>query len=133
MTETLSEHPKYVLRFFFEWHGGCLWPGNEAAYRNFELGPLDLEPTRLPLSAQTVQRCAEMAAWHDTSLNWDYPPHPGPWRQSECDQFNAAVRVLLIDIKQELGPDFEIVSQQGELNEDPDLDRYLADPNRFRR
>ena len=24
----------YLLRFFCEWGAGCLWPGNDAAYRD---------------------------------------------------------------------------------------------------
>jgi hypothetical protein len=74
-----------------------------------------------------------MSQWHDSSLNWDYPPDPGPWRRPECDRFNTAVRGLLEDIRRELDPDFEIINQQDEVREDPDLDVYLADPKGFRR
>jgi hypothetical protein len=130
----LAEHPKYVLRFFLEWGGGCLWPGNDMAYRELGLGPYDLlEPSPLTLSAATLERCRLMAAWHDTSLNWDYPPDPGPWRQPECERFNAAVAELLADIRQELGPEFEVIDRQTLCAEDPDLDAYLTDPNGFRR
>lgn len=121
---------KYVLRFFFEWGGGCLWAGNEAASRDFGPGPIEAE---LPLSAATLHRCEELGEWHDSSLNWDYPPDPGPWRQAECDRFNDAVRHLLADIRRELGAEFEVVDRQGEAREDPDLDAYLADPKGFRR
>jgi hypothetical protein len=80
---------KYVLRFVFEWVGGCLWPGDAAAYRELDLGPYDVfDPCPLPLSAATLARCRRQAEWHDTSLNREYPPDPGPWRQPECDRFN---------------------------------------------
>jgi hypothetical protein len=128
------EQAKYVLTFFFEWGGGCLWPSNDAAYRDFELGPYDLlDPCPLPLSAATREQCRRMADWHDTSLNWDYPPDPGPWRQPECDRFHAAVTGLLADIRRELGVDCDVVNHQCEAVEDPDLDAYLADPKGFRR
>jgi hypothetical protein len=124
----------YVLRYFFEWGGGCLWPGDAAAYRDLGQGPLDLrEPCPLPLSPQTLRRCRELADWHDTALNWEYPPDPGPWRQEECDRFNLASRELLATMRQELGAAFDLVDEQPVMAEDPDLDRYLADPKGFRR
>jgi hypothetical protein len=74
-----------------------------------------------------------LAEWHDTSLNWDYPPDPGPWRQPECDRFNDAVASLLADIRRALGPEFEVIDEQVSCVEDPDLDVYLADPKGFHR
>ena len=64
-----------------------------------------------------------MAEWHDGSLNRDYPPDPGPWRQPECDRFNAASAVLLADIRAELGPEFEVIDRQARCEEDPELDK----------
>jgi hypothetical protein len=124
---------KYTLRFFFEWGGGCLWPGNDTAYTDFGYGPLDMADTKLPLSVETIRRCGELAAWHDTSLNQSYPPDPGPWRQPECNRFNEAVMLLLATVRAELGYRFEVTNQQPEAIEDPDLDAYLADPKGFRR
>jgi hypothetical protein len=129
----MTNPTKYKLRFFFEWGGGCLWPGDTAATSDFGYGPLDAPDTNLPLSTETVRRCGELAVWHDTSLNWAYPPDPGPWRQPECDQFNDAVRHLLATIRAELGDQFEVIDQQPQAVEDPDLDVYLADPQGFRR
>ncbi len=124
----------YELEFFFEWGGGCLWPGDDAARRDFDLGPYDLpEPCPLPLPATVLERCRKLAEWHDTSLNRDYPPDPGPWRQPECDRFNIAAAELLADIRGELGPAFRVIDRRLLCTEDPDLDRYLADPKGFRR
>ena len=127
----MAEQAKYVLGYFFDYFHGCLWSNNDKANEDFGFGPLDVSDTNLPLFAQTIQRCEEMAQWHYTSLNWDYPPDPGPWRQSECDRFNLAVRELLADIRKELGPDFEVLDHQEDVVEDPDLDTYLADPKKF--
>lgn len=125
---------KYVLRFFCEWGAGCLWSGNDAAYHDFGIGPYDLlEPCPLPLTMEILRRCREVDKWHRGSLNWDYSLYPGPWRQPECDRFNAAVAELLVTIRKALGPKFEVINQQDELTEDPDLDAYLADPKAFRR
>jgi hypothetical protein len=98
---------KYVLRFFFEWGGGCLWAGNDAARRDLDYGPYDYdEPCPLPLSPATIARCRWMAEWHDTALNWEYPPDPGPWDPAESARFDDAANSLLNDIRRELGPDY---------------------------
>jgi hypothetical protein len=126
--------PKYRIHFLIEWGGGCLWPGNEAAGKDFGLGPYDLlEPCPLPLSEEVCRYCKELAAWHDAALNWDYPPDPGPWRQQECDRFNAAGSELLTAIRKELGAAFEVIEAEWKVTEDRDLDAYQADPRAFRR
>jgi hypothetical protein len=79
------------------------------------------------------RRCRELDEWHRESLNWDYSLDPGPWRQPECDRFNAAVAQLLSDLRVELGPRFEVMNRQAVMVEDPDLDVYLANPKGFRR
>jgi hypothetical protein len=128
------EQSKYLLHFWFDWGAGCLWPGNEAMRRDFDLGPYDaLDTCPLPLSQEILSRCKQLTTWHDQSLNWDYPSDPGPWRQTECDRFNAAAAALFTDIRAELGSDFEVIDRQVMVSEDPDLDAYLADPKGFRR
>ncbi len=129
----MTSQAKYRLRFFFEWGGGCLWSDNDDANTDFGYGPLDTPNTKLPLSNETIRRCQEIGVWHDTSLNWDDPPDPGPWRQHECDRFNETVRHLLATIRSELRDQFEVIDQQPEAVEDPELDAYLVDPKAFRR
>lgn len=125
---------KYILQYFIEWRSGCLWPMNEASRNDFGAGPYDEEdPCPLPLSSDTLIRCRDLVSWHDESLNWDYPPDPGPWRQTECDRFNAASTKLLNAIKDELGEDFEVADDRDLAKEDPDLDAYLEDPKGFQR
>lgn len=124
--------PKYVLRYFFDWGSGgsCLWPENAAARERFGYGA-DIEA--FPLTEQTKEQADKLGKWHDTALNWDYPPDPGPWRQAECDRFNRAVREFFQTIQTELGPDFELVYHMKDEQEDPDLDEYLKDPRNFKR
>ena len=74
-----------------------------------------------------------MIRWCDTAFNWDDPAAPGPWRQEECDRFNATVPVLFERLRHELGAGFDLVCEQEPLREDPDLDEYLRDPRGFRR
>ena len=120
----------YEVRYWFEWRGPCLWSANDAARREFDYA---VDYADVPLSAETIARIEELTAWHDTALNWDYPPDPGPWRQEECDRFNQAASDLYRQLVEELGPRFEVVDERRPETEDPDLDEYLRDPKGFKR
>lgn len=120
----------YVIRFFFEWGGGVLWADNDRARDTFGY---DIDPEDVGLSPATCQKLEQLSIWHDTALNRDYPPDPGPWRQEECDRFNAESHAIYATIQQELGADFAVLYHHHDLSEDPDLDAYLADPQGFKR
>ncbi len=109
------------LRFFFD-NGVVLWA---------EVGPADL--AALPLSEGLRAELDNLAEQHDASLNWDYPPDPGPWREARCARFNADARAALARVRSELGPGWVVEGGFTELHEDPELDRYLADPKGFQR
>lgn len=122
---------KYKLEFWFEWTSYTAFQGaNRAACDRFGY---TFQPEKLPLSPEMIERVHYLSEWHDTSLNWDYPPDPSPWRQEECDRFNKAATDLFEAVVRELGDDFEVVNTQGWLVEDPDLDAYLKDPHGFKR
>ncbi|MEY9781074.1 hypothetical protein [Sinorhizobium fredii] len=96
------------VRLFFEWGGGVLWCGNEAALQRFDVGPVE---DKLPLSNETLNRLHAMTVWHDTALDWNNPPGPSPWSGAEDESFTEAVARLTDDIRHELGPDYEIVNE----------------------
>ncbi len=96
---------KYVLILSFEWGGGCVWCGNDVARNAFDVGPVE---EVLPLSPATRSRLDELSEWHDTALNWDYPPDPGPWSLDEYDRFDSAALELLSAIQSELGAEYEV-------------------------
>ncbi|WP_144118393.1 hypothetical protein [Catellatospora sichuanensis] len=116
--------------FFDAGSGGVLWMSGQAAWGAWG-HPVDLG--RLPISEALRRELADLAARYDTSVNWDYPPDPGPWREDECARFNQEVQQAVSRLRGELGPDWQITDRVEELQEDPDLDRYLADPAAFRR
>lgn len=62
--------PLYHVRLMFEWRGGSLGCGNDAARDAFGVGHIEDE---LPLSDATRQRLEELSVWHDTALDWDDP------------------------------------------------------------
>ena len=96
----------YRIRLMFEWGGGSLWCGNEAASRKFDVGPVE---DKLPLSNTVLERLNALSQWHDTALNWEYPPDPGPWDPDEYAKFEAEALAFLSELQAELGPDFEVV------------------------
>jgi hypothetical protein len=96
----------FRIRLMFEWGGGCLWCGNDAALERFDVGPIE---DLLPLSPSTLQRLEALSAWHDRSLNWEYPPDPGPWSAEEHVKFESAARAVLDDLRSELGQEYEVV------------------------
>lgn len=127
-----SEDPeKPQLSFWWDWGCGPFWCGNDEARAMFDVGPIDPEVLGLP-EALAVE-VEQMIEWHDTSLNWEYPPAPGPWRQEECDRFNAASMRLYETSRTILGDSIVLVYKHKEECEDPDLDRYLANPKQFKR
>ncbi|MGV9359547.1 hypothetical protein [Amycolatopsis sp. NPDC003731] len=109
------------MRFFFD-------PGSGAALWD-DAGPADLD--ELPISASLRASVDSLVEQYDESVNWDYPPDPGPWREARCARFNADVHAVLGRLREELGHGVE--DRFTELHEDPELDRYLADPGGFRR
>ncbi|GAA1302666.1 hypothetical protein HF577_16585 [Pseudonocardia xinjiangensis] len=118
-------------RFLFDpGSGAVLWP-TEVQDQEYWGHPACLEV--LPISAALRDELTRLIEWYDRSLNWDYPPDPGPWREPECQAFNAAVRRALDQLRAELGDQWAIEDQFREEHEDPDLDRYLANPSAFRR
>lgn len=110
--------PSGQLRFFFDAGSGAVLWG--------DVGPVDP-----PMSRALRASLDSLIEQYDESMNWDYPPDPGPWREARCVRFNADVRAALARLRAELGR--EIEDGFTELHEDPDLDRYLADPKGFKR
>jgi hypothetical protein len=118
-------------RFFFDaGSGGLLWPTGQ---QDQEVWGFPVCMEALPISAGLRDELTRLIEWYDASLNWDYPPDPGSWREPECRAFNAAARRALAQLRAELGDAWVIADEFEEVHEDPDLDRYLAEPAAFRR
>ncbi|WP_312941758.1 hypothetical protein [Stutzerimonas balearica] len=96
----------YKVRLMFEWGGGCIWCGNDAALERFDVGPIE---EKLLLSAATLRELEELSSWHDKALNWEYPPGPSPWSQAEFKSFEAAALSMRKKLQAALGADFEVI------------------------
>ncbi|MBN1123089.1 MAG: hypothetical protein JXJ17_18595 [Anaerolineae bacterium] len=119
---------RYVIRIWFEWGGACLWPDEEVDKARFGY-PID--PDRLPLTETTKAKAIELGRWHDTRLNWSIPTAPFLWKQAECERFNREYQEFLAALISELGDDFEIIDAQEVIQEDPDLAKWLDDPDAY--
>ncbi|RKR86486.1 hypothetical protein BDK92_0716 [Micromonospora pisi] len=118
-------------RFFFDAGSGTvLWAVDPEDQKIWGYA-VDLD--ELPISPHLRTELINLVEEYDTSLNWEYPPDPGPWREPRCQRFNEAVRETLGRLRAELGPSWQIQDGFTELHEDPDLDRYLLDPRGFAR
>ena len=93
------------LRLMFEWGGGFLWCGNQAARERFEVGPVE---NRLPLPDALRARLEALGEWHEGALNRDDPGGPGFWDAEEDARFDAAAEELRQALADALGPDFQI-------------------------
>src|SRR5262245_4288684 len=97
---------RYDVRLMFEWRGGCLWCGSDAARAAFDVGPIE---DQWPRSPGTRRQLVELSAWHDGALNWDDPPAPSPWSSDERERFERAAAEVLAAVRAEVGPEFEVV------------------------
>ncbi len=97
----------HVLRFSFDPGSGvCLWSMNRAANDRFGY-PVDSES--LPVSENLRRRLDWLAAWHATSIDWDYPPDPSPWSEDERARFAAESGRVLAELREALGPDYQVL------------------------
>ncbi len=102
---------QYRFRYFFDAGSGtCLWSANEAAKQRFGY---PVESNSLPLPENIGRRLVYLTAWYDTSIDWNYPPDPSPWDESELARFNSEAQRMLALVREQLGSDFEIVDESG--------------------
>lgn len=96
---------KYQLRLLFDWHAGGLWSGNDASYAKFDHGLID---DQLNLPDYLQGKIYAMTAWHDTALDWSYPPDPSPWAKETFEAFDREAEILLKELQEHLGPEFDL-------------------------
>ncbi len=95
-----------TIRLMFEWGGGALWGGDDAARARFDVGPLD---DGLDLPEALRARVDALSARHDTALDWNAPGGPGLWTARQTAAFDADAEALRRDLSAALGPEIEVV------------------------
>lgn len=100
---------KYVIHYWFEWGGQCLWGGDERTKAKYGYA---IDTDKLPLSDQTKKLMYEVGKFHDTSLNWNDPMAPSPWGKEDEAKFLKSRLELLEILRREIGDQFEILDGQ---------------------
>ena len=95
----------YVMRFFFEWGGDCLWAANEAARQRFGY-PVDL--SKLPIGDELRRDLRQVEEHFQTSYDPSGPGGPSPWTEAEFKDFDRLTDGLLARLRDALGSTFEI-------------------------
>lgn len=72
-----------------------------------------IAPEKLSMSSGVREALGALLSRYNESLNFDYPPTPGPWGCNEWTAFGVEVDRVLNMVQAEIEPDFEIVNGSG--------------------
>lgn len=98
---------KYIVRFWFEHGGICLWSVNKKAHAKYDYA---IENNELPISLELVKKLNELEDEYHSYLDWDYPPNPSPWTQEHKQDFiNRATDVYNV-LCEELGNEYKVIN-----------------------
>jgi hypothetical protein len=98
---------KYVLKYWFEHGGTCLWSVNDNAKFKFDY---DVPNEKLLISKALVDELNTLEAEYHSYLNWDEPKSPSPWTPNQKNGFKIRANVTYIKLLSELGNDFEVIN-----------------------
>lgn len=87
---------------------------------------LDDPEEGLPISEGLRQETERLGSWYENSLGGEGEPL-SPWRQDECDRFNADALAAFYRVRDEIAPTWVIECMLSLKYEDPRLDRELAE------
>lgn len=69
----------------------------------------NIDPAKLPLSQDTLDKLSSWASVYDTTLNQDYPPDSGFAGEEDAQAFEQEGISLWQQLQQELAPDYEVL------------------------
>jgi hypothetical protein len=120
------------LRFFWEYGMDTpFWTGNDEAVALFDIAHVELESLGVPEGLRG--EITSLAELYDEAIGYWVVERVWLWRQDECDRFNDASRDVFRRCQELLGDQFELSYEVNECTEDLSLDRYLSEPEWFRR
>jgi hypothetical protein len=99
---------KYVIKYWFEHGGTCLWSINEDAKNKFGYA---IDNEKLPISKTLVIELYELEEEYHGYLDWDYPPSPSPWTLEQKNDFKNRANESCLKLKLELVSKFEIINE----------------------
>lgn len=98
---------KYVIRFWFEHGGICLWSVNGNAKDKYDYA---IESSKLPISLELVKKLNELEDEYYSYLDWDYPLNPSPWTKEHKQDFINRATDIYNDLCEELGNEYKIIN-----------------------
>lgn len=98
------------IKLMADYHCWALWEAGEK-----EVGNID--PATLPLSEATRRALAAWVESYDRTLNWDDPGGSHGQTPEFLEAFRCEGGRLLLRLREELGPDFEVVGDPEHVRE----------------
>jgi tetratricopeptide (TPR) repeat protein len=83
----------------------------------------NIDPAKLPLSQETLERLSNWASAYDATLNQDYPPDSGFASEEDAQAFEQEGINLCQQLRKELTPDYEV--RYFTMRTFQELDAYL--------
>jgi len=100
--------PKYIIKFWFEHGGICLWGQGEATQERYGYA---IENTVLPISGELINELNDLEEEYSTYLNRDYPPDPSPWTEEHKSDFIKRATNTFNKLQIELGSGYELLNE----------------------
>lgn len=97
---------KYILNYWFEHGGICLWSANDNSRSKYDY-PIDND--KLPILKELIDELYALEGEYQGYLNWSYPPDPSPWTAEQKKGFISRANMAYLELVSELGNDFEVI------------------------
>src|SRR5690349_11006223 len=102
------------LRFFFEYGVDTpLWPGPSDMPALDSPHGYPCAPERLPITSGTSNELTRLADLYQSSLDWDHPAGPSPWRPEQQESFQREADAALTALRHELGDGWTVEDRRG--------------------
>lgn len=102
-----TRETKYVLRFWFEHGGTCIWAKNEAAKQKYGYA---ITNSSLPISKNLIEQLNALEDEYHSYLDWEEPRNPSPWSQKQKEDFIKRANDVLEQLRLDLGRDYEVIN-----------------------
>ncbi len=97
----------YVLKYWFEHGGTCLWSANQLARDKFGYA---IDNQELPISKALVDELYALETEYHGYLNWNDPVSPSPWTMIQKQDFINRSNAVFLKLLVELGEEFEVIN-----------------------
>jgi hypothetical protein len=99
---------RFLLKYWFEHGGICLWSVNQNAKERFGYAIINEE---LPISKVLVNELYTLEDEYHSYLNWDDPPAASPWTAKQKKDFINRATNVYHKLLFELDDEFEIINK----------------------